>query len=122
MRSDRPSAHRRSLTGLAAVAAAGMLIVGCASEASPTATQVVSRPVTLATATPPPTSLPPTAVAPTSSPATPPPATAPAVPSALQLGPGLHDFKLPDAQGGEVQLSQYLGEKNVILVFYRAWW
>lgn len=39
-----------------------------------------------------------------------------------RLGPGLHDFTLPDAQGGQVTLSQYLGEKTVVLAFYRAWW
>ena len=39
------------------------------------------------------------------------------------LGPGLHDFTLPNAQGGPaVQLSSYIGQKNVVLVFYRAFW
>lgn len=51
-------------------------------------------------------------------------ATTPAVESQAPaaLGPGLHDFTLPDAHGGQVTLSQYLGKKNVVLVFYRAWW
>ncbi|MBI2965806.1 MAG: redoxin domain-containing protein [Chloroflexi bacterium] len=49
-----------------------------------------------------------------------PPATTGAV--ALSLGPGVHDFTLPDAHGGEVTLSQHLGEKVVVLTFYRAWW
>jgi peroxiredoxin len=40
----------------------------------------------------------------------------------LALGPGLHDFTLPDAHGGQVTLSQYLGDKVVVLTFYRAWW
>lgn len=39
-----------------------------------------------------------------------------------RLGPGLHDFTLPDAHGGQVTLSQYLGDKIVVLAFYRAWW
>ena len=68
--------------------------------------------------------------APTSIAATPEPAptVAPVQPQpgtsagALSLGPGLHDFTLPDAHGGEVTLSQYLGEKVVVLTFYRAWW
>lgn len=49
----------------------------------------------------------------------------PAVPTtvaAASLGPGLHDFTLPDAHGGTVTLSQYLGKKTVVLTFYRAWW
>ena len=32
------------------------------------------------------------------------------------------DFTLPNAQGGEVTLSGYRGDKNVVLVFYRAFW
>ena len=31
-------------------------------------------------------------------------------------------FSLPDAHGGEVNLADYQDEKNVILVFYRAFW
>jgi peroxiredoxin len=42
--------------------------------------------------------------------------------AAASLGPGLHDFTLPDAHGGTVTLSQYLGKKTVVLTFYRAWW
>jgi hypothetical protein len=39
------------------------------------------------------------------------------------LGPGLHDFTLPNAQGGPaIQLSSYIGKKNVVMVFYRAFW
>lgn len=39
------------------------------------------------------------------------------------LGPGVTDFLLPDAiGGGNVSLSETLGEKNVVLVFYRAFW
>ena len=65
--------------------------------------------------------------APTAS-STPAPDVAPAATAAvhqgqvLSLGPGLHDFTLPDAHGGLVTLSQYLGQKTVVLTFYRAWW
>lgn len=43
-------------------------------------------------------------------------------PSSGTLGPGLYDFTLPEGHGGQVTLSQYLGEKTVVLAFYRAWW
>ena len=39
-----------------------------------------------------------------------------------RFGPGVYAFSLPSAQGPEVSLSQYLGERHVVLVFYRAWW
>ncbi len=43
--------------------------------------------------------------------------------ASTELGPGLHDFTLPNAQGGPaIQLSSYLGKKNVVMVFYRAFW
>ena len=32
------------------------------------------------------------------------------------------DFTLPNAHGGDVTLSQYRDDKNVVLVFYRAFW
>ncbi len=32
------------------------------------------------------------------------------------------DFTLPNAHGGEVTLSDYRADKNVVLVFYRAFW
>lgn len=41
----------------------------------------------------------------------------------VSLGQGVTDFQLPDAiNGGEVSLSKTLTEKNVVLVFYRAFW
>lgn len=40
----------------------------------------------------------------------------------LEQGPGVHDFTLPTADGQQVTLSSYLGEQNVVIVFYRAWW
>lgn len=42
--------------------------------------------------------------------------------STIRTGEGLPDFKLPVATGGEIRLSEYIGKKNVVLVFYRAWW
>ncbi len=46
---------------------------------------------------------------------------APAV-SAPPFGPGVHDFTLPTSLGGPVSLREYLGQKNVVLVFYRGFW
>lgn len=48
-------------------------------------------------------------------------AAAPAV-SAPAFGPGVHDFTLPTSLGGPVSLRDYLGRKNVVLVFYRGFW
>ena len=50
-----------------------------------------------------------------------PPPAAPAV-SAPAFGPGVHDFTLPTSLGGPVSLREYLGQKNVVLVFYRGFW
>jgi len=35
---------------------------------------------------------------------------------------GSPDFTLPNVHGGTVTLSQFQGAKNVVLVFYRAFW
>ena len=43
-------------------------------------------------------------------------------PVALALGPGVHDFTLPSTEGKNVRLSSFLGEKSVVIVFYRAFW
>ena len=43
-------------------------------------------------------------------------------PVALALGPGVHDFTLPSTDGENVRLSSFLGEKSVVIVFYRAFW
>lgn len=32
------------------------------------------------------------------------------------------DFRLPTAGGQTVSLGDYLGEQNVVVVFFRAWW
>lgn len=40
----------------------------------------------------------------------------------IQVGDMAPDFILPAYSGGERQLSEYRGEKNVILVFYRGHW
>lgn len=42
--------------------------------------------------------------------------------AAVELAP---DFTLPDANaaaGAEISLSQYQGDRSVVLVFYRAYW
>ncbi|MFW6195373.1 MAG: peroxiredoxin family protein [Chloroflexota bacterium] len=39
-----------------------------------------------------------------------------------QFGEGVHDFTLPTYSGEQVSLKDYLGEKHVVLVFYRAFW
>ena len=40
----------------------------------------------------------------------------------LQIGRPAADFTLPRADGSELSLSHYLGEKNILLVTYRAYW
>jgi|GEM_PF-1200135 len=40
----------------------------------------------------------------------------------LELGDKAVPFKLPQADGTEVDLSQYLGKKNIIVSTYRAFW
>ncbi len=102
------------------------------SPADTPAPQPTSTPAPVATATPvPPTATPtprptPTSV-PTATPTPVPTATPTPVPTATPVPPTparelALDFTLPNAQGGEVTLSDYRGEKNVVLVFYRAFW
>ena len=107
---------------------------------SPTAIPT-STPTTVApTHTPPPTTQPTSAttVTPTPNPTArpvPPTATATAVPTStpeptaapsLQVGTNVSDlapgFKLPSARSGEYALESFRGDKNVVLVFYRAFW
>ncbi len=40
----------------------------------------------------------------------------------LQIGDKAQEFKLPTAAGSKVALKDYLGEKNVIVTTYRAFW
>ena len=40
----------------------------------------------------------------------------------LNVGDVAPDFKLPDHKGGFVRLSDFMGESNVVLVFYPAAW
>jgi hypothetical protein len=46
----------------------------------------------------------------------------PDVPSVLRVGERPPDFRLPDAAGRPVTLSEYRGRKPVVLVFYRGHW
>ena len=39
-----------------------------------------------------------------------------------EVGQLVPDFDLPTASGESVSLSENLGERNVVLVFFRAWW
>ena len=36
----------------------------------------------------------------------------------LKVGDKAPDFTLPDQNGNQISLSQYLGKKNVVLAFY----
>ncbi len=38
------------------------------------------------------------------------------------IGDIVPDFELPTARGGPVSLGDNVPEKNVVLVFFRAWW
>jgi cytochrome oxidase Cu insertion factor (SCO1/SenC/PrrC family) len=46
----------------------------------------------------------------------------PAGGSALTVGQPAPDFTLPDATGTPVRLSDYRGQKAVVLIFYRGYW
>ena len=41
---------------------------------------------------------------------------------APEVGQLVPDFDLPTASGASISLSEHLGEGNVVLVFFRAWW
>jgi hypothetical protein len=45
-----------------------------------------------------------------------------AIPTAVSLGAGVTDFTLPTGLGDEINLTEVVGDSNVLLVFYRAWW
>jgi cytochrome oxidase Cu insertion factor (SCO1/SenC/PrrC family) len=40
----------------------------------------------------------------------------------LQVGDKAPDFRLPDHTGGYVRLSDYQGDKNVVIAFYPLAW
>ena len=46
----------------------------------------------------------------------------PATPTAIRVGEPLRDFRLSDAAGRPVALSDYRGKQPVVLVFYRGYW
>ena len=79
------------------------------------------------------TSAKPPAARPPTSPATLPPATsaataaerpspAPALSVGANVGELAPDFQLPAASGADSALASYRGDKNVVVVFYRAFW
>ena len=86
--------------------------------------QIQPTPTPVPTETPPPADTPApaetTAPAPDDTPA-PSETTAPSVTFADDSDKAF-DFTLPNAHGGDVTLSQYRDDKNVVLVFYRAFW
>ncbi|MFT5478508.1 MAG: hypothetical protein ACI8Y8_003876, partial [Planctomycetota bacterium] len=43
-------------------------------------------------------------------------------PTTLQIGQRAADFELPRADGSIVGLTDYIGEKNIIITTYRAFW
>jgi hypothetical protein len=46
----------------------------------------------------------------------------PVAPSVLRVGERPPDFRLTDASGRPLTLSEYRGQKPVVLVFYRGYW
>lgn len=48
------------------------------------------------------------------------PASSPTATPTARSGPSAPPFSLPSASGGQVSLSDYLGESWVVLVFYRG--
>lgn len=93
-----PATNLRRSTAFAAVAMALLLAVACGTAAPSSAGEPTSG------------------ASVTASPATP---SATAATASQGLAP---DFTLPSAAGGEVKLSQFRGNKDVVLVFYRAYW
>ena len=87
---------------LLAALAAFLLISGCSGGELPT--QAVAGPTVAAASSAPAAT---SALAPTSTPG----------PELSSAAP----FELPSAAGKPVALSSYLGEKNVVLVFYRTY-
>ena len=99
---------------VAASLMAVLLAVGCSSgDSSPEAT------VSIAASTPAPAET----VAPQSTTAETAATTAPESPTAAPaMTAGAFRFELPSATGGEVALESYLGDRNVVVVFYRGFW
>lgn len=47
----------------------------------------------------------------------------PDMPAAIPTaGEPVPDFDLPTARGESVSISEFRGEKDIVLVFFRAWW
>ena len=53
---------------------------------------------------------------------TPTPAQQPTAETPDVSGPQAPQFTLPSAGGEDVSLESYLGEKNLVLAFYRGFW
>jgi len=123
----------RIITVLSVVVASILLTACSGSDAAS------NEPTETAATTAPRVELPPTATPepqPTSAPTAATPPTSAAVPtatpgpdteqSAEDYSSGVDDlaapFQLPGARGEEYSLEQFRGDKNVVLIFYRAFW
>ena len=90
------------------------------SKVAPT-TPAATKPASTSTPTPPPpTSTPaPSQPSPTATSAPEPDEAAVAAP---EVGDPAPDFELAAASGSDMSLASYRGDKNVVVVFYRAFW
>ena len=90
----------------------GMIPAAIPTEAPPVASN-----------TPQPTAVPTTAPVPTAELELPPTAIpTPTAETPDAAGPQAPRFTLPSAGGEDVSLESYLGEKNLVLAFYRGFW
>ena len=126
---DRPSVSTilAQLSGLEPTVTLAPTDVAPAVSPAPTDPPPVATPVTVdppAVASPVPTEPPPVATpVPTE-----PPATATPVPTEIPIPVGTSvgelapAFTLPSISGSDVSLESYRGDKNLVVVFYRAFW
>ena len=126
---DRPSVSTilAQLSGLEPTVTLAPTDVAPAVSPAPTDPPPVATPVTVdppAVASPVPTEPPPVATpVPTE-----PPATATPLPTEIPIpvGTGVGElapaFTLPSISGSDVSLESYRGDKNLVVVFYRAFW
>ncbi len=126
---DRPSVSTilTQLSGLEPTVTLAPTDVAPAVSPAPTDPPPVATPVTVdppAVASPVPTEPPPVATpVPTE-----PPATATPLPTEIPIlvGTGVGElapaFTLPSISGSDVSLESYRGDKNLVVVFYRAFW
>ena len=90
-----------------------------AADVMPTPTPTLAPPTALPIPTAPPTPTPPPTPTVTPTP-TPTPTPAPAV--GIDVGNLAPSFTLPSADGVDIDLESFRGDKQVVVVFYRAFW